>query len=330
MNTTQIDIRDVKPGMVIYRVVKQNGPIRVNKSGLVTSHEMVKGLFEMGIQQVEVDLDQTVEIDTPVAKRSATQKMLESNKVTHYKVDDGLSNQFHRSLFMSSVQDIPSVWQFYFKRYFLVTIIAVGGFGVGWTAANYEDITVIFTAEKQSVISPLQQTIAVNIVPDALPVPVSEVPQKTQPPTVNNVVDNTQIEQSKREEETQVIFEPQVNPTPPESQVYAKLLKSFQKAMVETEKSPVVERPIETMISNDDVTKIADLPVWVQNILPSMSFSAHMYSSESSQRWVRVNGTRMVEGDKIDTKVWIVSIAPQHVILNFEGQEFSMAALTDW
>tara|TARA_B110000967_G_C18338109_1_gene295317 strand:- start:268 stop:384 length:117 start_codon:yes stop_codon:yes gene_type:complete len=38
----------------------------------------------------------------------------------------------------------------------------------------------------------------------------------------------------------------------------------------------------------------------------------------------------MREGDKIDGMIEIVSIEPQHVILNYSGQMFSMAALTDW
>ena len=76
--------------------------------------------------------------------------------------------------------------------------------------------------------------------------------------------------------------------------------------------------------------RIDQLPAWVMTRLPSMAFSAHMYASVESDRWVRVNGTRMVEGDKIDGLIEIVRIEPQHVILNFSGQTFSMAALTDW
>jgi general secretion pathway protein B len=38
----------------------------------------------------------------------------------------------------------------------------------------------------------------------------------------------------------------------------------------------------------------------------------------------------MVEGDKIDGMIEIIRIEPQHVILNYSGQTFSMSALTDW
>ena len=138
----QIDIQNLKPGMVIVQITEQNGPVKIKKSGLVTSQDMVQGLIEMGIQQVEIDSDQTVEVEVeaPKIKKSATHRMLESNKVTHTRIDDGLSDQFHRSLFLPSVQGIPSAWQFYTKRYSLAAFIALGGLGFGWTLANYQQI----------------------------------------------------------------------------------------------------------------------------------------------------------------------------------------------
>ena len=108
----QINIQDLQPGMVIVRIILQNGPIKIKKSGLVTSQDMVQGLIEMGIQQLEVDLDQTVEVEAPQIKKSATRRMLESNTVTSTRIDDGLSEQYHRSLFLPSAQGISSAWQF--------------------------------------------------------------------------------------------------------------------------------------------------------------------------------------------------------------------------
>ena len=64
--------------------------------------------------------------------------------------------------------------------------------------------------------------------------------------------------------------------------------------------------------------------------LPSMNFSAHMYASQVDDRWVRVNGVQRFEGDWIDDKVQIINIEAQRVILSFEGELFSMSALTDW
>jgi general secretion pathway protein B len=329
---------------VIVRITAQNGPVKIKKAGLVTSRDMVQGLIEMGIQQVEVDPDQTVEVDVevdaPTIKKSATIRMLESNKVTHTRIDDGLSEQFHRSLFLPSVQDIPSVWQFYTKRYLLAAFIALGGLSLGWTLANYQEILTLVSPKYDkpfaSVSAPVPKAV------DALA--TEQLDNKIEPSikvgnpqnihtgvivnaTAQQVAATDNIEKKLESSEAVQIISPTPEPAPI---ISADLLKSFQKAMAETEDLPVIEKPIERMSSSEDVPRVDQLPAWVMNRLPSMAFSAHMYASIESERWVRVNGTRMVEGDKIDGMIEIVHIEPQHVILNYSGQTFSMAALTDW
>ena len=50
-----VAIENLVPGMVIVQITKQNGPVKIRKSGLVTSDAMVQGLSEMGVQEVEID-----------------------------------------------------------------------------------------------------------------------------------------------------------------------------------------------------------------------------------------------------------------------------------
>lgn len=335
----QIDIQDLHPGMVIVRITEQNGPVKIKKSGLVTSQNMVQGLIEMGIQKLEVDPDQTVEVEAPTIKKSATLRMLESNKVTNTRVDDGLSEQFHRSLFLPSVQDIPSAWQFYTKRYLLAAFIALGGLSLGWTLANFQGILTLLSPTPNSPFASVSKS-----VPTAVAPATEQLDNNTQPSikvdnpqdTNTDVNENTPIQQVAATDDIEKKLEPSevvqtINPIPePAPIISADLLKSFQKAMAETEDLPIIEKPIERMSSSEDVPRVDQLPAWVMNRLPSMAFSAHMYASIESERWVRVNGTRMVEGDKIDGMIEIVHIEPQHVILNYSGQTFSMAALTDW
>lgn len=80
----------------------------------------------------------------------------------------------------------------------------------------------------------------------------------------------------------------------------------------------------------DNIQRVDQLPVRLLTRLPSMNFSAHMYASRPDDRWVRVNGIQMSEGDWIDDKVQIVNIEAQQVVLGFEEELFTMAALTDW
>jgi general secretion pathway protein B len=68
----------------------------------------------------------------------------------------------------------------------------------------------------------------------------------------------------------------------------------------------------------------------MQTQLPSMAFSAHLYSSNREGRWVRVNGRRLIEGDYIAEDLQLVNIEPQTVILMFKGEVFTMNALADW
>ena len=334
-----IDIQNVKSGMVIVKITEQNGPIKIKKSGLVTSQDMVQGLIEMGVQQVEIDPDQTVEVEAPLIKKSATRRMLESNKVTHARIDDNVSEQFHRSLFLPSVQDIPSAWQFYTKRYLFAAFIAIGGLGFGWTLANYQGVVTLLSPQPDrpvvSISVPVPTTVASqtkqadnNIVP-AMRV---EQPQDTN----SGVIANAAAPQTAAKDPIEQYSEPReasetITPPPePEPQVSADVLARFRKAITEVEDSSATPAPVETVSSNEGVPRIDQLPAWVLTRLPTMAFSAHMYASIESERWVRVNGSRMAEGDKIDGTIEIVRIEPQHVILHYSGQTFSMAALTDW
>ena len=80
----------------------------------------------------------------------------------------------------------------------------------------------------------------------------------------------------------------------------------------------------------DELPRVDQLPVRLLTRLPTMNFSAHMYASRPADRWVRVNGRQIGEGDWIADRVQIVNIEAQRVVLSFEGELFTMAALTDW
>ncbi|WP_299077444.1 general secretion pathway protein GspB [uncultured Paraglaciecola sp.] len=329
-----IDIQNLQSGMVIVKVTKQNGPIKIKKSGLVTSQDMVQGLIEMGVQQVAIDPDQTVEVEAPTIKKSATRRMLESNNATQARTDDGGSEQFHRSLFLPSVQSIPSAWQFYAKRYGVAAFITLGGLGFGWTLANYQSVALIFSPEPAKTVVNIESPVTES---EQLNTPIKEVISEATSTNKQPDVTASTTQQSATipPETTQGAVVPDNTPTTtstsePQSQISADVLARFRKAVTEIEGAPTPQVPVDDPPNNDNVPRIDQLPAWVMTRLPSMAFSAHMYASEESERWVRVNGTRMVEGDKIDGEIEIVRIEPQRVILNYSGQTFAMAALTDW
>ena len=364
----KIDIQDLKPGMVIKKITEQNGPLKIKKSGLVTSKDMVQGLVEMGVLQVEIDPDQTVEVSAPLIKKSTTRRMLESNKITYSQDDDEVSEHYNRTLFLPSVQSIPAPWQIYAKRYLIAVFVAIVGLGFGWSLGNDALINMIFGSDKAPTVENIVDNASPTATPD-LQQPASEEPtvkqaitqqapsqQQVSQPTLTQPIVNQQVAAASVKEPENLAFESQSSNSLPdsaaieseqaannaslqqqlntqtetESNISADMLARFRKAVTEVESSPIPEPPLENLPDNDEVPRVDQLPAWAMSQLPSMAFSAHMYASQDSERWVRVNGTRMVEGDKIDGLIEIIRIEPQRVILNYSGQTFSMAALTDW
>lgn len=114
--------------------------------------------------------------------------------------------------------------------------------------------------------------------------------------------------------------------------VSPELLARFNAAVEALDKQTDEGRsePARPLTVHDDIQRVDQLPVRLLTRLPSMNFSAHMYASQVDDRWVRVNGVQRFEGDWIDDKVQIINIEAQRVILSYEGELFSMSALTDW
>ncbi len=77
------------------------------------------------------------------------------------------------------------------------------------------------------------------------------------------------------------------------------------------------------------VRPISQMPAWVQQGVPTLSFEQHIYASDG-QGWVRVNGKDRRAGEQITSDLTLVDILPQKVILNYRGEKFSLPALTNW
>lgn len=75
---------------------------------------------------------------------------------------------------------------------------------------------------------------------------------------------------------------------------------------------------------------LGDLPVSVQNRIPSLNFQTHIFSSTADSRWVKVNGREAFEGDEIAPGVVLRRIEPRQVVFDFESYLVSMPALSEW
>ncbi|MBT81071.1 MAG: general secretion pathway protein GspB [Alteromonadaceae bacterium] len=377
-----IKIAELKPGMVIIRITEQNGPVKIRKSGLVSSDAMVQGLAEMGVQEVEVDPAQAVEIEKPVHHRTQTQALLRGEHDTSVsKFDAGLSDQFNRSLFLPTVQGMPSLWKVYTRQAVsfagvilagLITGGAIGSYPAWWpdtvnivSAGNErgngqaipgttpEDSTNLKSTGEAVVpdgnniaavnSSPVNNTNELNPVPDTTAgsqPEISAIPNQSATPDQratgqqNTVSANpanrdgagNDIASQASDLGGEIINAPQES----DVNVSPELMARFNKAIEDLDNKATEDEPETQITVRDDLPRVDQLPVRMLTRLPGMAFNAHMYASRPSDRWVRVNGKQLGEGDWIDDKVQIVKIEAQRVILSFENKEFSMAALTDW
>lgn len=418
-----VAIENLQPGMVIVQITKQNGPVKIRKSGLVSSDAMVQGLSEMGVQELEIDPEQTVEVAPPTPTsthhRTQTQALLRGQHDTSARFDKSLNDQFNRSLFLPTVEGLPSSFSLYAKQAFVFAVVIMGGLALGFTAAtknnwwpalassistdtstsagnletaaNTPSITSTDAAPNENVNSGEQ---ALGTTAGNNPKPAQQLSQQPGQQYVGNTQDNAQNvmnnnasqpsnsqtpsngtlantantglstdfggansgstysenartdnqESSGQESTGQNVTGEQGSSDEYEGKVLneannannievsPELMARFNAAVEALdEKAPDSAREPETKVTvRDDTLRVDQLPVRLLTRLPTMNFSAHMYASQPRDRWVRVNGRQLSEGDWIADKVQIVNIEAQRVVLAFEDEIFTMAALTDW
>ena len=423
-----VAIENLVPGMVIVQITKQNGPVKIRKSGLVTSDTMVQGLSEMGVQEVEIDPEQTVEIAPAVHHRTQTQALLRGEHDTTAKFDKSLNEQFNRSLFLPTVEGLPSAWKLYTKQVALFAVVILGGLCIGFSAATAKRWWPMLTApasvpvadsessvsqvEASGGASALTTTQSSNEAPGtssnkseqvssniqgsgqsaglnetantAVNANVSNGVAAQQGTQANAMVNNQSAGNLAATQNTDLGAVPNKNPITTGTQnrynndvsqrsgaepssgyerssstdsrqtdtsgnyegkvlneaasqsdvsVSPELMARFNAAVEALDSKAQDNTPAEAQARvkvKDELPRVDQLPVRLLTRLPTMNFSAHMYASRPADRWVRVNGRQIGEGDWIADRVQIVNIEAQRVVLAFEDEIFTMAALTDW
>ena len=346
--TNPLAIEDLKPGMAIIAIEAQNGPVKIRKSGLVKSQDMVNGLKEMGVLSLNIDWDNSIEIDdTPplaadLRHSPLTTRQLFNDEQTS-RVNNAMSDQFNRSLFLPSLQALPSQFSVigkYSAQY--VGILALG-LALGYGAAKllptpHEAVVAVLSASQEAVVTASPAAPMPEPPQLETPLPETIIPEEI-------VAETIPAEPIAIEDEEQAILVTQEREQAEEAPVSAEMatrvnqaleslggldnLLSAAKNKDNLAPSASMERPT-TIEIVDQVQGVAELPEYILVQLPAMVFSAHMYSSTDEDRWVRVNNRRLQEGGSVDSNVSIVRIEPQYVVLSFRGTEFKMAALTDW
>ncbi len=73
-----------------------------------------------------------------------------------------------------------------------------------------------------------------------------------------------------------------------------------------------------------------ELPFDMQQHIPIMEFSAHIYSSNPLQRSIVINGRFMEEGDWLASDLFLSEITPDGAIFDFQGQLFHQGVVSAW
>ena len=103
------------------------------------------------------------------------------------------------------------------------------------------------------------------------------------------------------------------------------LLSQFKAAIKATKNS----HPTQNTVSKS-ATSLEDLPLNIQNKIPAIKFSQHIYTTDKEKRLVKLNDKILKEGDNLNENIKILKIQPKQVIATIDNTQFALLALEDW
>lgn len=83
-------------------------------------------------------------------------------------------------------------------------------------------------------------------------------------------------------------------------------------------------------LNQEPAPPISDLPADVRMRLPTLYYSAHIFSNEEGKGFAIINGQRRYRGDVLGPAFFVVELREDGIVLNFENHRFFLDALTDW
>lgn len=113
------------------------------------------------------------------------------------------------------------------------------------------------------------------------------------------------------------------------AQVPDELKQRFNEAVVATQSNNNLSQPY-SVSSSSSLTNINDLPELERFALPSMHFQMHIYASEKTERWIKINDKVLYEGDELEAGLSLFEIRQQQIIWQKRGKRFSHEALVDF
>jgi general secretion pathway protein B len=81
---------------------------------------------------------------------------------------------------------------------------------------------------------------------------------------------------------------------------------------------------------NDEVINYHELPASIQQQLPTITISAHVYSSNPLQRSIVINNNFMEEGEYLIDGLILYEITPDGAIFDYQGTLFNYGVVSGW
>lgn len=74
---------------------------------------------------------------------------------------------------------------------------------------------------------------------------------------------------------------------------------------------------------------ISAMPASFQYLVPLMRYDSHMYSSNTQDSWIRINGVDLRVGDYVG-EIELLEIQPNQSVFRLDQQHFTLSSLQDW
>ncbi len=146
--------------------------------------------------------------------------------------------------------------------------------------------------------------------------------------TDEDFVDFEQMQEADTDEELTPVDELLPAAELEQSDVSAELRGKFESALAAGDSTQLRKQQINYHdVPAQDINQLDDL---LQRQLPSLRFEAHVYATDAKQRWIKVNGKDLQQGQWVTADIQVKEILPQYVVLQFNQTQFSVEALADW
>lgn len=183
-----------------------------------------------------------------------------------------------------------------------------------------EKPTVVVQAQPEKPVSRIK-TVSFSVKP--LPAPKQEA--------IQYVSSNSVVKPKQESRQTAMVEQKTVVKEIDYGDTSSDLQERFQSALLMLDELEEVEEPLEQPNRNDDGSDIHQMNNEFQSQVPYLQYDFHMYSSNQEERWIRINGEDLREGDvSYETDIEVLEIKPNSTLFSFEGQSFSLESLTNW